>query len=261
MSNIFKNIVSDSGGNGKPIIFLHGFCESKKVWEQFIEPFKPEFRVVTVDLPGFGQNQDLRDDYSMDSAAAEVHEIVEALGFEKATVIGHSMGGYVALAYAEKYSEFVNGLSLFHSTAFPDSEEKKEARNRTIEFIQKHGVGKFMDSFVAPLFFEGNRKQNEAAINLLIGLGKEASGEAIIGTVIGMRDRPDRTHVLRKANFPIQFIAGKQDTAVPFEQTLQLCPLPKIAHVLLLDQTGHMGMFEQKDITQNAVISFIRSIA
>ena len=249
-------IVSDTGGSGPVLVFLHGFCESKVLWQDFVRPFAAEYRVILLDLPGFGNNDAPRQDYSMESAAAFVQQVLAELQVEKCVVVGHSMGGYVALALAERWPRLLAGLSLFHSSALPDTEEKKDTRNKTIDFINKHGVDKFMDTFVAPLFYEDNRETHQHAIDLLTRIGKQAGQQAVVGAIAGMRDRPDRLAVLRAASFPVQFIAGKQDPAVPLEQTLQQCHLPREAYALFLDHTGHMGMFERPRETLQAVQAF-----
>lgn len=251
-----ESIISDTGGSGPALVFLHGFCESKAVWQDFVAPLGAEYRVISLDLPGFGYNDAPREDYTMESAAAFVQQVLAELQVEKCVVVGHSMGGYVALALAERWPRLLAGLSLFHSSALPDSEEKKDTRNKTIDFINKQGLDKFMDTFVAPLFYEGNRETQQKAIELLTRIGKQASPPGVVGAIAGMRDRPDRSAVLRGAAFPLQFIAGKQDGAVTLEQTMQQCHLPRESHTLILDHTGHMGMFEKPRVTLQAVQAF-----
>ena len=248
--------ILDSGGTGPALVFLHGFCESKDIWQDFVAPFPLKYRLILIDLPGFGGNTAPQPDYSMERAAALVNQALAHLKVKKSLVIGHSMGGYVALALAEKYPQLLAGLVLFHSSALADSEEKKENRNKTIAFIRKQGVDKFMDTFVAPLFYEGNREAKKEVIALLTHIGKQSPEQAIVGALAGMRDRPDRSQVLRAADFPVMFIAGKQDPAVSLEQTLQQCHLPKESHTVLLDQTGHMGMFEKPRETRLALEGF-----
>jgi len=250
----------DTGGNKPVLVFLHGFCESKQIWEQFTHPLQTHYRLILIDLPGFGDNTEPQPNYTMESNAAYVREVLAALAIQKCVLIGHSMGGYVGLALAEKYPEILLGLVLFHSSALPDSAEKKESRNKTIEFIKKNGVATFMDTFVAPLFYEGNREKNQSAIQLLAQIGKKGTPAAITGTIAGMRDRPDRTEVLKNIPCPVLFIAGKQDPAVTLEQTLQQCYLPAISHALFLDQTGHMGMFEHPDLTRKWIVGFVNSL-
>lgn len=248
--------VTDTGGPGKVLVFLHGFCENKEIWTPYTRPLQEKYRLIMLDLPGHGQNNAPRAAYSMADNAEFVLEALRALQIEQCVLIGHSMGGYTALAFAEKYPAMLTGIGLFHSSALADGAEKKENRNKTIQFIQKHGVDKFMDTFVAPLFYESNRQPQQVAIRQLTQTGKELTPAAVIGTIQGMRDRPDRTHVLSQADFPFLFIAGKQDTAVTLEQTLQQCYLPKTAYTLFLDATGHMGMFERPQETLAAIQSF-----
>jgi len=248
--------VSDSGGDGKVLVFLHGFMESKELWEDFVKPLQPQYRLILLDLPGHGANTAPRENYSLESSAEYVRQTLQTLQVNKFLLIGHSMGGYLAMAFAEKYPELLSGVVLFHSSALPDTEEKKENRNKTIEFIQKHGVAKFMDTFVAPLFYEGNREQQAPAIAFLTETGKKVAPEAVVGAVAAMRDRPDRTEILRQVDFQVLFISGKQDQAVTLAQTLQQCPLPQVAHALFLDQTGHVGMFERPTETLAAIRNF-----
>ncbi len=260
MKEIDQQTVSDSGGSGKVLVFLHGFCESKEVWEAFCQPFRESYRVIAIDLPGFGKNTAPRPSYSMEEAAAYVNKVLKALEIKKCLLVGHSMGGYVALAFAEKYSSMVSGLCLFHSSALPDTKEKKATRTKTIKFIKKNGVSVFMDSFTAPLFSPTKRKYFAKEIKMLTTIGKETRQEAVLGAIKGMRDRKKRIKVLKDARYPVLFIAGKDDQAVTVEQTLAQCYIPANSTVVFLAKTGHQGMFEKPMETRNALRSFAANI-
>lgn len=260
MKDIDEQTVSDSGGTGKVLVFLHGFCESKEVWESFVQPFRETYRVITVDLPGFGKNTFPRASYSMEEAAAYVYQILKTLEIKKCILVGHSMGGYAALAFAEKHRSMLHGLCLFHSSALPDSKEKKELRTKTIKFIKKNGLDIFMDSFVSPLFSPARRKFFSREIKMLTAIGKSTPPAAVMGAVKGMRNRKKRLKVLKDARYPVLFIAGKDDQAVTVEQTLAQCSLPANSTVLFLANTGHMGMFEKPLETRNALRHFAESI-
>ena len=259
-NNIQASTIIDSGGNGKVLVFLHGFCESKEVWLDFVKPLPQQYRVILLDLPGHGNNTAPVEEYSMESGANYVQEVLQMLGIQQCVLIGHSMGGYTAMALAEKYPTLLNGVVLFHSSALPDTDEKKKNRDKTIEFIQNNGVEKFMDTFVAPLFSESNRSQQKKAIEKLTNIGKKVPQPVILGTMAAMRDRPDRTQVLKEADFPFLFISGKQDQAVTLEQTLQQCSLPKVSYTLFLDQTGHVGLFERPVETLAAIRNFADNV-
>jgi pimeloyl-ACP methyl ester carboxylesterase len=254
------NSTFTDAGSGDALVFLHGFAESKQLWTDFKKPLQQKFRTIALDLPGFGNNTAEVADYSMDAMADYVKQQLDKLGIKKCILIGHSMGGYVSMAFAEKYSAMLNGLCLFHSSALPDTDEKKDNRNKTIEFVEKHGVEKFMQSFVEPLFFAENREKLRSKIDLMKKIGTATPKESVVGGLAAMRDRPDRTEVLKKANYPVLFIFGKEDGAVPMDKALEQCHLPDNSMVYFLGQTGHMGMFERTYETRKTIEKFTETI-
>jgi pimeloyl-ACP methyl ester carboxylesterase len=249
-----------SAGSGDTIVFLHGFCESKEVWTEFAKPLQQKFQTVALDLPGFGENTSGIADYSMEGMADYVKEKLEELGIKKCILVGHSMGGYVSMAFAEKYATMLSGLCLFHSSALPDTDEKKDNRNKTIEFVDKHGVEKFMQSFIEPLFYSENRDRLQKEIALMKEIGTNTPKESVTGGLAAMRDRKDRTDVLEAVKFPVLFIFGKEDGAVPLDKALEQCHLPDNSMVYFLGQTGHMGMFERTYETRKTLEKFAETI-
>ena len=247
-------------GSGEALVFLHGFCESKEVWAEFVKPLQQKFRTIALDLPGFGDNTSSTPDLSMEGMADFVKQQLEQLSVKKCILIGHSMGGYVSMAFAERYSHLLSGLCLFHSSALPDTEEKKDNRNKTIEFVEKHGVEKFMQSFIEPLFYSENRDRLREEIELMKQIGTSTPQASVTGGLAAMRDRPDRTQVLVEAKFPVLFIFGKEDGAVPLDKALEQCHLPNNSMVYFLGHTAHMGMFERTYETRKALEKFAETI-
>jgi pimeloyl-ACP methyl ester carboxylesterase len=244
-------------GQGFPVVFIHGFCESKEIWQEFIHPFQTGFRSITVDLPGFGENTDNIRYQSIDALAEEVHLFLQEQAIEKVILIAHSLGGYVALALADKYPQLVAGLCLFHSTALADSEEKKQGRNKTVEAIQNKGMDAFLDGFVPGLFYKERHTELSSQMKKVRELTGRTPAATAVAVTLAMRDRPDRTHVLKNVSYPVLFIAGKNDTAVPFDASKELFFLPAHAMVQALADTAHMGMFEKTAETQASVKGFI----
>ena len=242
-------------GQGEVLVLIHGFCEDLSLWER-VHSFLPNYTVLSVDLPGFGGST-LSDDMSIGSMALQISDLLVDLGIDKCTVIGHSLGGYVALEFTELFREKVAGLGLFHSTAFEDSEEKKINRNKTFNFIQKHGVGNFANSFVSTLFFIDNRIHFEKKIEELTEVVKNTNIDAVLKTTEAMRDRKSKVSVLKDTDIPVLFIVGKEDQAVPMVKSLEQCYLPKDSIVHFYDKTGHMGMFEREVETNNAIKNFM----
>jgi pimeloyl-ACP methyl ester carboxylesterase len=240
-----------------PVLFLHGFCETKEIWTQFIKPMGTAYRILTVDLPGFGESRQNPNYHSVEDMADEVARLIDALHLPQFIVVAHSLGGYVALALAERNPEQMAGLCLFHSTAFADTEEKKQTRNKTADFIEKNGVAPFIDNFVPPLFFKDRHEELKAEIERTREICLTTPQETAIAVTKAMRDRPDRTHVLQEATYPVLFIAGKADEAIPFQAAKEQFFLPNHAIVQVLARTGHMGMFEHPEETRQMVEKFV----
>lgn len=242
------------------ILFLHGFAESREVWTDFTRDFPDSYRLLTLNLLGHGTNvHDIRD-YSMEAQARYVAEQLRQKGVEKALLVCHSMGGYVALAFAERYPDMVAGLVLFHSTALPDTDEKKANRDKNIDFVRRHGVEKFMESFIRPLFAPANREQMREQREFLEDIGRATPEATVLGVLEAMKNRPDRTKVLKEAAFPVLFIVGKEDVAVSVESTLPQLALPAQSYALLLSDVGHLGYFEEPERTRRAVVGFADTV-
>jgi pimeloyl-ACP methyl ester carboxylesterase len=192
----------------------------------------------------------------MELMADVVKAVLDKENIEECVMIGHSMGGYVTLAFAEKFPGMMKGLGLFHSSALPDTPEGKINRAKAIEAIEKNHAG-FVMNFIPDLFAPANRKVLENEIKLLIEKANTMTTEAIIASQKGMMERQDRRYILEKADYPVLFIAGKQDTRVPYEKVLEQIALPKDSLALMLHEIAHMGYLEARDKTIYAVKCFV----
>jgi pimeloyl-ACP methyl ester carboxylesterase len=168
-------------------------------------------------------------------------------GFRGA-VIGHSMGGYITLALAEKYPNHINAFGLFHSTAFADSEEKKSIRKKGIEFINTHGAFEFLKTTTPNLFSPDSKSLIPDSIDAFIDSLNNFKPEALVTYYKAMMQRPDRTELLRKSTVPVLFIIGEHDAAIPLNDSLKQCHLPEKVYIHMLKQSGHMGMLEEPAI-------------
>jgi pimeloyl-ACP methyl ester carboxylesterase len=255
-----KPIIYTDKGTGPVVVLLHGFCESKDIWISFAKQLATSHRVICPDLPGFGESILDRDDISMEWFAEQLHALMMQLNIRSFTFIGHSLGGYVGLAYAATYMQHLTGLCLFHSTAYADSGERKENRNKTIAFIEKYGADMFTQSFIEPLFLLKNRDRLKNDIAELKRIAKQSSQKGIIATTKAMRDRTDRTQVLALATFPILLIGGKNDATIPISSLQKLAQLSPLIDLACIDECGHMGMFEQKEKTFEVLKEFLEKI-
>ncbi|SFF35698.1 alpha/beta fold hydrolase [Thermoflexibacter ruber] len=245
-------------GQGNPVVLIHGFCEDKSLWVKFVSPLSASNRLVCVDLPNFGESPTMQE-ISIEQMADSVIDTIKHLQIEKCVVIGHSLGGYVALAMAELYPEQLAGLGLFHSTAFEDTPERKENRNKAIASIKENGVEPFVRTLI-PSLFSPVQKQKENIkknIDILINNAKQIPPANIITTLQAMRDRKDRIDILKNINLPVLFIVGKDDVPVPLEASMAQCYLPKNSLVSIMAEVGHMGMIEAEKNCQIVVKNFL----
>jgi len=237
------------------LVLLHGFCEDSRMWDDFLTLF-PQRKIVRIDLPGFGQS-DLQENPSIEEMANVVKAVFDHLKIEKCVLIGHSMGGYVSLEFAKKYGEYLLGLGMFHSQPYADSEEKKITRNKSIDFIRRNGHIHYVKQVIPALFAYDFSKGYQFEVNKLLYNAIQNSSENIIAALEAMQNRVDNSVVLKQIDCPVLFVIGKQDQAIPLENSLNQTALPKIADIHILPSVGHMGMFEAKRKTAKIVKDFL----
>lgn len=254
-------------GEGKTVVFVHGFGENSSIWDYQVTFLKNHFHLILPDLPGSGRSEMLAN-ANIETYAEIIKAILDIESStsslqepEKVTMIGHSMGGYITLAFAEKYPELLDSLGLFHSSAFSDSEEKKQVRTKAIDFINEKGTHAFLKTSTPALFTKEYAEKHPESINELIEQGKKFSTKALVQYYQAMIARPDRTAVLKTFSRPILFIIGEHDLAIPLESSLQQCYLPVQSHVNLLEKSAHMGMWEETDKCNQILLNFLQYLS
>jgi pimeloyl-ACP methyl ester carboxylesterase len=251
-----RKVVYRVSGKGKPVMLIHGFGEKSEVWNNQVEFLKEQYRIIIPDLPGSGESE-LQDDMSMEGMADTLQAILTAEDIAKSILIGHSMGGYILLAFAEKYFSSLEAFGLFHSTAFADSEEKKATRRKGIEFINEHGAFTFLENTTPNLFSPLTKDKRPEIIEEQIQTLHGFLPKALVSYYEAMINRPDRTGILRNSTIPVLFIAGKYDNAVPLQDILKQCHLPSLSYIHILENSGHMGMLEENDKANQILKNFL----
>lgn len=243
-------------GSGNPVILLHGFCESKEMWEFFQTNLATTYRVLCPDLPGFGDSPLLKERVSIENVAKALRDWIQMLNLADPIVIGHSLGGYITLGLASQLGENIKGIGLFHSTAMADDKDKVGVRNKTVTFLKKFGTEPFVNSFLPQLFPEKKHDDVKVIIDKLLQRARTIAPETIIAYTEAMRDRFDRRDVLEGFVGKKFFIAGELDTAIPMQNSRKHFNL--VTDYLELKETGHMGMFEKPNETLVYVDQFLR---
>ena len=243
-------------GTGPALVFLHGFCDTHELWEDFVKPLTSKYRVVTPDLPGFGKSEILQEPFSIEQVGEIVSAWLRESGIQNPILVGHSLGGYVALSLVDKHPNQLSGICLFHSTPFADSEERRQIRNKVITSVEKNGVSPFIKAFVPGLFVD----QTNSGIASMYARAQLTKSAALIGYSKAMRDRPDLSGMLQQSGIPKLVITGADDSLIKADT------LRKWAHSNVqctfreLENVAHMGIFEAKTECQSIISKFAREV-
>ena len=257
-TTIYKNakITYSDFGKGTVLVLLHGFLENQSMWFEISKYFARNYRIVTLDLLGHGQSDCLGYIHEMEEQAALVNHVLMELKIRKAIIIGHSMGGYVALAFAEIYPKMMKGLVLVNSTAKPDNAERKTNRDRAITLVKKDFTS-FVQLSIANLFSEQNREKLIEEIELVKVEALKTPLQGIIAALEGMKIRKDRAHLLNTNLFPILLILGEKDPVLEFKEAKKQVENTKVEFVAL--SAGHMSHIENKAQVLHYFTNFLKS--
>lgn len=290
-----KKIFYRTIGEGPVVVLLHGVPFDGSLWSNQFNAF-PGYKLIIPDLPGSGRSETI-DDMSMEGMAECVKEIIvheapiltfpqrgegtaitqsqltqdankiSASSLSKvsatdhpplvAVVIGHSMGGYITLALAEKYPELLNGFGLFHSTSYADSEERKQGRKKTIELLKQKGTIEFVKNSLPNLFSTVSKEQNPKLIEEQISVASKLSADVLIAYQMAMMQRKDRREVLKNAKVPVLFVFGKYDNAVPLKDGMEQCSMADLNYIHILENAGHLGMKEESMEANSILLNYL----
>ena len=252
----------DEGKGDQTILLIHGFGEDHGIWKNQIEFLSIHYRVIAPNLPGVHCKPLALHHSQVPSIRMYVevlHDLMHHLNIDQYFIVGHSMGGYIGLSFADYYVNHVQGLLLFHSTTYEDNDAKKLSRMKVAEFIQEWGVSKYLETATPNLFGDAFKKTNPGTIQDLIEGGLGSSQEAMIQFVFAMRNRKAMTHLLQQSNLPIWIIAGDADLAVPIQDSLEQIKFLPSSNSLVLKEVGHMGMLEATDQVNEFIHQCIQS--
>jgi pimeloyl-ACP methyl ester carboxylesterase len=261
-------------GTGKPVVLLHGFGEDSNIFNHQINFLQQHCLLIIPDIPGSGKsemlqvtsykkpvtsNQHPATFISIDDYAKCIHALLQHENISQYILLGHSMGGYITLAFAEMFPQLLTAFGFIHSTAFADSEEKKQNRQRGIELIEEYGSYSFLKTTSPNLFSKQYKEAFPKKVASLIEEGKQFSKKALQQYYTAMMNRPDRTNVLKSNPLPVLFVIGKEDVAAPLNDLLQQIHLPQYSYIYILENVGHMSMWEATEKLNTYLLNFISS--
>ena len=256
---LYKNtkISYSEAGKGSSIVLLHGFLENQTMWQDLVPELSEKYRVITIDLLGHGGSGCLGYVHSMEENAEVVRAVLSKLRIRKAVFVGHSMGGYVALAFAELFPENVRGLLLQNSTSKADSEERKANRNRAIKAVKKDYTT-FVRLSITNLFSEENREKMTDEIEKVKIEALKTPLQGIVASLEGMKIRKDREVLLGSETFSMMLILGKKDGVLNYEDNLKQIENTNVKLITFPD--GHMSHIENREELKNVVLGFLKGI-
>ncbi len=246
------NLAYTRRGKGNPLMLVHGYPLDSSIWNDLTPLLENDFDLILPDLRGFGQSTTIPSGYTLPDMADDLIGLLDHLGIEKAILAGHSMGGYISLAFARKYPQRVSGLALIASQAGADTPEGKERRYKTAAEVDEKGVGSVADSMTPKL---SNETGVRAFVRELIG---RQSRQAVTGALKAMAERADSMSMLAALEFPLVLIHGDSDQLIPIERAIDIVSVKPSAKLFELKGAGHMPMMEFPRQVADGLMHFIR---
>ena len=241
------NLAYERRGSGSPLLLLHGFPLDHHLWDEVVPLLENSFDLIIPDLRGFGESETVDTPYTMDDYASDLAGLLDHLGIQKTAVAGHSMGGYVALAFASKYPERVSGLALVSSQTPADPPERKEGRYKTAADVAEKGIGGVVET-MAPKF-TGDLRLQAAARKIM----EKQQPAAYIGALKAMAERADTTATLNSFTFPLVVVHGDEDALIPIDRAREIKASIPGSHYVELRGIGHVPMLEAAEKTAEAL--------
>lgn len=247
-------------GKGGAVVLLHGYLESSEVWNGFAEKLASNYMVINIDLPGSGLSDVYGEVHSMELMAMAIKELVDSLGLKKVFLTGHSLGGYVALAFLELFPDQLSGYCLFHSQPFPDSPATLDKRKREIEIVKMGKKNLMYPDNIIRMFAPSNLEKFSDALQRSKDIASWIPGEGIIAVLNGMMIRPSRLSFMEEGNVPCLWILGSMDNYIPCELIKAQVKLPSNAKTVILKKSGHLGFIEEEELSVKILSEFVSEL-
>lgn len=250
--------ISDSKQGETTLLLLHGYLETLYVWEDFISPLLPELRIISIDLPGHGLSGSHKESNDVDFCADIAEAVLDTCKVEKAFIMGHSMGGYIAIEAVKRHPLRFKGLILMHSRPNADTDEKRADREREISLIKKSKLQMIVKMGIPKMFAPENLRRMDEKIREIVEIAETHDPEGIVASLRGLGKREDNLDFLKGYTLPLLLFFGKSDCHIPIEKAnLLIGYLPK-AEILMLEHSGHNGFLEEPPIVQKKILEFLK---
>jgi pimeloyl-ACP methyl ester carboxylesterase len=255
-----KKVFYNDEGNGTPVVLIHGYLESAEVWNSFAHFLAKKFRVISVDLPGHGNSDIFEETHSMELLAKSINALLDAIGIKRAFLTGHSLGGYVTLAFLELFHDKLTGYCLFHSHPLADTIEAIQKREREIRLVNAGKKFLMYPENVKRMYADINLEKFSADLERSKKIASEIRAEGIVAVLRGMMARPSRLSVMEKGIVPCLWILGSMDNYIPCEDIQKKIKLPENAELVILRNSGHLGFIEEEERSLDVITKFVEEL-
>lgn len=256
-----QNLYFDDSGKGKVVVLLHGYLESKVIWSELARELSQDYRIICPDLPGHGKSDLTEPIATMELLARRVKELLDILQVDRCVMLGHSMGGYVALAFAELFPAYLSGFGLVHSHPFADSDEKRAARLNDVELILSGLKEAIIEMSIPRLFANDNVSRMKGTVERWKQMARSTANSGIIASLRGMAARTDRSNILENLYVPGLLVFGRKDNLIPNEVALRVEHAHSHLRTVWLENSGHLGFVEEPYEMRLAISSFLNDMA
>jgi len=238
-------------GTGQPLVLLHGFPLDSGVWELILPLLEHQFEIIIPNLRGFGKSESRTSEYSLSNMADDVADLLDHLGLEKSIIAGHSMGGYIALAFARSYPDRLLGLGLISSQVIADPPERRESRYQTAVQVEEFGMESLANHMAEPLTSDPAQRAKSLEIIL------RQSTKGVLCALKALAERPDQTTTLKSLETPVVIVHGDSDLLIPVERAKEMKGLNPNSFLTIIPGAGHMPMLEKQAETALALLGFL----
>ncbi len=257
----FKNTkiaYSIEGDADKTLVFLHGYLEAKEIWHEFAKKLSNNYKVVLIDMLGHGKSGIIGSEHKMSVMAEAVKTVLDHENINNCIMFGHSMGGYITLEFAKNYNEKLKAFCLFHSQAYADTDEKKKNRDKEIALVKNGKYNLIVETNIPNMYAEGTNTYFSDKLEFSKQIALQTNPKGVIAALNGMKNRDKNLEIIEKFKNPILFIAGKKDNLIPYIADDKQFSLNPKMEIFVLENSGHMGMFEESENAFNIINNFIK---
>jgi pimeloyl-ACP methyl ester carboxylesterase len=234
-------------GKGTPLVLIHGYPLDHSIWTETAKLLENDFDLIQPDLRGFGESTTMDQQYGMNEIADDLAALLDLFGVDKALLAGHSMGGYVVLAFAKKFPERVLGLALVSSQIAADAPERKEGRYKTAADVEDKGVGIVAQAMTDKL------SASQSVRDVVRPLIERQSKGGVVGALKAMAEREDMTALMPSFKFPVVLLHGDADELIPVDRAREVKAVLPSAQLVVLPAAGHLPMMEMPEKTAGAL--------